>query len=752
VDRPILPRPVFPKRETGRMNFHDFVSSRGFPAVGAPYRIGDSPPPVHHSGPPPVPTRIRTRENCMVQFRTPSLRTRLLRTRPLRTHPRLLTVASLCAHALLLAGVAPSALGAQEAGEEERDPFLVPGFVVTPTRTPVDASRTPTPVTILTGSELRSREVRSVAQALREIPGMSVVQAGGAGAQTSLFLRGGQSNYVRVLVDGVPVNEAGGAVDLADLSTDQVERIEVLRGPASVLYGSDAIAGVVQIFTTRGRGTPRLEASALGGVGERRHGAERYGLSEFDATLSGAGQNLSWAAGGSRSATAGAYPLNNERTLNTLNARVQWSDATGRSDLSLSSRFTDSLTGLPTDGTGALVDENAYLDRRLWSSTLEYGRSIGERVEGRVQVAYTSRGQLSVDEPDSPADTLGVFRSRLDSDFTRRSADVRLNAHLGASTITLGSTFEALEGSTRSESASEWGPFDAEGGFSRSNEAAYVQLLSEPLQGLHTTLGGRVDRNETFGNFETFRAGFSWNGWEGGRIRGAVGRAFREPTFAEHFGSGFGDTGNAELVPERTRSFEVGLEHTLGPVDLGVTWFQQRFLDMIQYTSSLSDPGDPNYYNVGAAEAGGFEWTAETALGRAALSGSYTRLRTRVLDPGLVTDATFVEGERLVRRPPHAGSLMARMPIADGAVTGTLHVVGKRDDLDFADWPAARVTLPRHTTLDLSLERSAPVIPVEGARLLLRVDNALDARYEGIVGFPAPGRIVRLGVRVSPSF
>jgi len=738
VDRPILPRPVSSERETGRMNFHVFVSSCGFPAVITPFRGGDSPPLVHHPGPSLGPTRLQIRENRMHQQCL------------IRARPRLMPGAPLCALAILLAVAVPSAIGAQEAGEGEQDPFLVPGFVVTPTRTPVAASRTPTPVTILTGSELRSRGVRSVADALREVPGMRVVQAGGSGGQTSLFLRGGQSNYVRVLVDGVPVNEAGGAMDLADLSTDQVERIEVVRGPASVLYGSDAIAGVVQIFTTRGRGAPTLEASALGGIGERRYGSGRYGLSEVDATLSGAGRSLSWAMGGSRSATQGDYPLNNQRTLNALNTRVQWSDASKRTDVTLSSRLSDSSTGLPTDGAGALVDENANLERRFWSSTLEFGRRLGERVEGRVQLGYTSRGQVSVDEPDSPTDTLGIFRTLLDSKSARRSADVRVNARMGGSTVTLGGTFEALEGSTRYESESEWGPFDAAASFNRSNSAAYIQLLSEPLHGLHMTLGGRVDRNETFGSFETFRAGFSWNGWEGGRIRGAAGRAFREPTFAENFGSGFGDTGNAELVPERTRSMEVGLDHALGPVILGVTGFQQRFLDMIQYTSSISEPSAPNYYNVGAAEANGLEWTAEITLGWIMLTGHYTWLLTRVLDPGLATDATFVEGERMIRRPPHAGSLMARMPITGGTVTGTLHVVGKRDDLDFASWPAARVTLPRHTTLDISLERTIPVIPVEGTRFLLRVDNVLDASYEGIAGFPAPGRIVRLGVRVSP--
>ena len=124
-------------------------------------------------------------------------------------------------------------------------------------------------VTVLRGDDLRAQGIRSVGDALRQVPGAQVVQGGGFGAQTSLFLRGGESDYVKVLVDGVPVNQPGGAYDFANLTTDNVERIEVVRGPGSVLYGSDAIAGVVQIVTREGAGAPG--ASAAGRGGHLRH-------------------------------------------------------------------------------------------------------------------------------------------------------------------------------------------------------------------------------------------------------------------------------------------------------------------------------------------------------------------------------------------------------------------------------------------------------------------------------------------------
>src|SRR5690606_10316950 len=162
----------------------------------------------------------------------------------------------------------PAAAGAQQPGDAMRlDTLVVTGSTVT-----VPLTATSTGVTVITGEALRARGVQHVADALRAVPGLAVVQSGPLGSVTSLFLRGGESDYVQVLIDGVPVNEPGGRADLANLSTTNIERIEVVRGPGSVLYGSDAVTGVVQIFTREGRGTPRLDAEVRGGS----HGSLGY--------------------------------------------------------------------------------------------------------------------------------------------------------------------------------------------------------------------------------------------------------------------------------------------------------------------------------------------------------------------------------------------------------------------------------------------------------------------------------------------
>src|SRR2546429_4347971 len=152
------------------------------------------------------------------------------------------------------------------AAQEPTDTVALNPVVVTATRIPTPADGVPVAVTVLRGTELRERGILTVAEALRGVPAASVVTTSSYGSQTSLFLRGGQSNYVKVLIDGVPQNAPGGAYDFANLTTDNIERIEVVRGPASVLYGSDAVAGVVQIFTRDGGGPTQGRVAASGGA------------------------------------------------------------------------------------------------------------------------------------------------------------------------------------------------------------------------------------------------------------------------------------------------------------------------------------------------------------------------------------------------------------------------------------------------------------------------------------------------------
>src|SRR5256885_5139359 len=140
--------------------------------------------------------------------------------------------------------------------QQPQDTVVLKPVVVTATRVPVSADLVASAVTVLRGSDLVAQGVRTVAQALETVPGAHVAETGSFGGQTSLFMRGGESDYTKVLLDGVPLNQAGGAIDPAPLTTDNVDRIEIVRGPASVLYGTDALTGLGPVVTRAGQGTP----------------------------------------------------------------------------------------------------------------------------------------------------------------------------------------------------------------------------------------------------------------------------------------------------------------------------------------------------------------------------------------------------------------------------------------------------------------------------------------------------------------
>src|SRR5260370_843933 len=140
--------------------------------------------------------------------------------------------------------------------QQPQDTVVLKPVVVTATRVPVSADLVTSAVTVLRGADLAAQGIRTVADALESVPGVHIVETGSFGGQTSLFMRGGESDYVKVLLDGVPLNQAGGGIDLAHLTTDNIDRIEIVPGPVSVLYGTDAVTGVVQGFTPTGPGAP----------------------------------------------------------------------------------------------------------------------------------------------------------------------------------------------------------------------------------------------------------------------------------------------------------------------------------------------------------------------------------------------------------------------------------------------------------------------------------------------------------------
>ncbi|MGH7621489.1 MAG: TonB-dependent receptor, partial [Gemmatimonadaceae bacterium] len=264
---------------------------------------------------------------------------------------------------LALVGAIPVVAHAQAT---KSDTTTLAPVVVTATGLPTAAGAATLSTTVITGDDLRARGVTTVLEALRETPSVAVVQGGSFGQQTSVFLRGGQSNYTQVLIDGVVANDPGGAIYFANLTTDDVDRIEIVRGPASVLYGANAVTGVIQIFTRHGHGPARLSAWARGGTYGTREGevAALGGSSKADYSISAAQHN-----------TDGIYQVNSAARNGTYSGRLRLApDA--RSDIALNLRYVDAGAHIATNSNGVPNDSNQTHTERRFIGSLDAGRSL----------------------------------------------------------------------------------------------------------------------------------------------------------------------------------------------------------------------------------------------------------------------------------------------------------------------------------------------------------------------------------------
>ena len=650
----------------------------------------------------------------------------------------------------VIAAVAvPLALSAQDVA---RDTARTAAVVVTATRSPLAADRVPASVTVVPGERLRREGIATVADALRQVPGLAFTETGSHGGATSLFVRGGESKYTKVLVDGVPVNDAGGAFDFSSLTTDNVDRIEVVRGPSSVLYGSDAVAGVVQIFTRSGAGRPRADLAVRGG-GNRSYDAE--------GSLRAGGDAFGVSFGGARHATEGQQAFNSENRRDVASARL---DAVrSATDAHLTLRYSDGMFQYPTNGSGQVVDSNAVRREGRLALGLEAGWKLAPAIELRASAASHDVHAATSDQPDSPGDASGYYFSTGDRS-RRRSGDLRVHIALpGTSRLTVGGQVE------RQWQASETQSNFGDNGFTatRRTTAAYSQLLLAPAARYTVTLGGRLEHNERFGDFATYRAAASLPLPAGARLRGSIGTAFREPTFLENYGGAF-VIGNSSLDPEHALSVDAAIEQPLGTWGtLGATWFANSFRDLIDYQYSATEP---NYFNVARTRARGLELEGRAALPRGlSADAAFTYLEARVVDPGTssATTALFAPGARLLRRPSHTVS--AGVGYAGERASLGLRAlrVGPRADVYYApDFSSARVTLPAYVRADVSGElRMTPTSGGRSAAFTLRVENLFDALYTDVAGFNydfsrtddeslrqtgyrAPGRRALVGVRL----
>lgn len=643
-----------------------------------------------------------------------------------------------CALAGALALAILGAFSTAHAQSTTSDTVTLTPIVVTATRVPSAAGSATLSTTVITGDDLRSRGVSTVLEALRETPSVAVVEGGSFGQQTSLFVRGGQSNYTQLLVDGVVVNDPGGAIDIANLTTDNIDRIEIVRGPASVLYGANAVTGVIQIFTRKGRGPAQLSAWARGGT---------YGTREGEISATGGSPTVGYSIAAAQHNTDGIYTVNSAARNGTYSGRLRVSPDS-RSDVALSLRYVDAGAHIATNSNGVPNDSNQTHTERRFLGALDAGRFLTSRLEARVTLGASDADSRSADRPDSEGDTDFPYDTR--TRHYRRTADARLNFTVIPDVIvTGGGSYE-----TQRQRATGGTPQH------RDASAGYAQIAGTSIAHLSYTAGVRLDHNSTFGDFTSYRVGAAYELPSATRVHAAIGSAFREPTFEESSSAQPFDVGNPDLRPERSRSWEAGAEQRIvrGRATIGATYFEQRFRDMIQY-NGLVDEGAPNYYNLAAATSNGVEVTLRVSpITPLTLSASYTYTKTRVTNAGIDSSATanFVQGARLLRRPANLASATASYAFRRPETSLHLEIatIGNRDDRDFSDevtFIPKAVTLPAYTVVaiagDLGILRHSGAVSPQVV-LTARVENLLDRKYQQVFGFASPRRAFLVGARI----
>ena len=622
-----------------------------------------------------------------------------------------------------------------------QDTSHLPPVVVTATRDSVVQAAPTAATTVISGAALRAQGIVTLQQALNVVSSITTVQSGSWGATTSLFMRGGQSNYTLVLVDGAPVNDPGGFAEIANLTTDNIDRIEVVRGPGSVLYGADAVSGVIQVFTRRG---------TTGGFGSVSYGIGNFHTTGGDFDLGLGKPTASFTLDAARYNTDGILAFNNQANNYVYSFAGHLGDARA-AHLDLVGRQMNSTYHFPTDFTGAAVDSNQFTSGRLRVGSLDAGVYLGSKVELRALGTYTQNKSLSQNFPDDSADTLGFYYSD-PSLLTQYSGDLRFAIHANAATvITAGGLYEHQQAQSSDSSFGSGFVDTSSFDHHRYNTGEYVNATGDIGSRFTYNAGIRFTQSQQFGDFTTYRVGAGFAVDTSTILRGSVGSAFREPSFIEEYSAGF-SMGNPDLKPEIGRSWEVGATHVFGKLrtTAGLTYFSQRFTDMIQYDPGVP-PGTPNYENIAEATASGLE--AELHAAPAAswmLDFAYTWLKTNVVNAGVIggPTAALVTGEPLLRRPANAGNVSVTYHEARKvALTAQLVYVGSRADIDYN--AGARVTLPSYLLVNASIMWTVKS-DNEGRFLavVFRGTNLLDHDYQQTVGFAAPGRALFVGIRL----
>ena len=664
-------------------------------------------------------------------------------------------------------------------------------LVVTATRTEAPKNEFGGSINVISGEDLTRENQSLVSESLRSVPGLAVVQTGGRGGLTSIFSRGGESDYNKVLIDGVPVNRAGGGFDFAFLTSENIERIEIARGPQTAPFGSDAMTSTIQLITRQGStSTPEFEFSGEGGSFDSHREIAR---------LSGIARWFDYSSSFGYSSTDGRVP-NSDYINRSASANLGFR-LTRTSQLRITSRWDNNTLGVPGPTAILFSDPDARQKHRDIALGAALNLKTASRFHQSARFIYSEFDTNNFDpvaqdltQPGTPplppfsfgADFASTFKDHQKRSGIQYQALATIN---NSNLLTAGLDFEhesAVIDSSNDFSRARVSP-------TRNNLGIYVQDQFAWSDRVFLTAGVRIEHN-TSNVPDDLRAvllslgssaptgdvgfGFSANPkvaisfvahrhkgdtvLGATRIKGSFGTGIKEPTLDEAFGPSVFALGNPSLDPERTISFDTGVvqEFLSRRLSLEVTYFDNRFRDLITFESTASsepiqlpDGTLTNFVNADRASGRGVEIIASGRPGgiwsRLRVSGSYTYLRSRLdkaADVLTFPPPTFEGvfgpnpelGLPLLRRPKHSGAFDLSWIDQRYDLTLDGSLVGERRD--FIPFPFAKFDVNGRPVFNdgyARLNLSGSYRPTRWIDLFARIENLLSQDYEEVLGFRA---------------
>lgn len=590
----------------------------------------------------------------------------------------------------------------------------LPPVVVTATRLETPEPEVTTSITVITAREIQSQQAETVLEVLRNVPGMDVVQTGSRGNTTSVFVRGGESDHLLVLIDGIEVNSTTtGAFDFAHLTTENIERIEILRGAGGTLYGSQAIGGVIHIITKAGRGKPQLGVSTEGGNHRTHHQA---------LTLRGGTERLGYFLSASRLETAGVRRRNDD---------YQNAAASGRWDLWLTDNallrgifhFRKTDLGLFNNNnfTAGAGDPNARENITDYLFKFDWEQKILPAWDFRLSGSQFKQHDKFTDDPD--AVDAGLARTRRRPRIM--TAELQTNYRWQEwSATTLGIDYKKRQATTTTRTAT---PIRRDQG----NMAYYVQEQLRFLRNRIVLVGGmRLDDHQTFGTEWSPSVSASYLLLETGtKLKLGYAQGFKVPSMNELFDPDFG---NPRLGPEKSWELNGGIDQRLSRgLNVGITYFHREVEDLIVFA-----PPTFQSRNLDRVRLDGIELSGDLKLAaELAVRTNYTLLEKDT------------SSGRLLRRPRHRGNIVLTFQQERLHANLSAHIVGKRDDVGVVS--GADVKEAGYLKLDLALSYLLPW-KVNGMRQVTffgKIENLLNRRYEEADGFRARPLNFLIGLR-----